>query len=102
MVSYFPVTASPARRYFLAEFRFDHTFSVTGPTTPGVTCGGYETPMCFTFGSQPNSYVRASDGVEVPFLLAHDGVTVYSGGGCLPPASAEGRTWGQVKSQYRR
>ena len=100
--AYPATTANPAQRYFLREFRFDHTCSVTGPTTPGADCGGFETPMCFAFGIQPNSYVRASDGVEYPFVLANPGVTVRSGGDCLPPVTTEATTWGQIKSQYRR
>ena len=102
MLQYDPVTADPGLRYFLAEFRFDHTYSVTGPTTPGVSCGGYETPLCFMFGSEPNSYLREVDGVEVHFPHGNEVVTVHSGGECLPPVPATHSTWGQIKSQYRR
>src|SRR5262245_61596774 len=37
---------NPAIRYFLAQFHFDHTFSVAGPTDPGNTCGGVEVGVC--------------------------------------------------------
>ena len=97
-------TANPAQRYFLVRFLFDHTFSVVGPTTPGVNCGGYETPMVVRLlhddpslpGGQPTSYVRASDGIELPFDV---GVEFLSFNGAVP---ANATTWGQVKNAYRR
>ena len=36
----------PMQRYFLAQFLFDHTFSVNGFGTPGNTCGGLEVGVC--------------------------------------------------------
>jgi len=108
------VTAVAAQRYFLAGFTFDHSFSVDGPTTPGVDCGGLATPMCIRLNpsgpgsgvvgtvSGPSAYVRASDGASVAFDM--DGtnyLTTHGGSGCgATPATPT--TWGAVKGQYRR
>lgn len=103
------VTSDPARRYFLAEFRFDHLFSVAGPGTPGETCGGLETPLCIylmhgythhTTGT--TAFVRKSDNIEIPFDAPEpDYLTVNGMTGC-PAVPAEEATWGQIKSVYRK
>jgi hypothetical protein len=101
-------TSLPGTRYFLAQFIFDHTFSVTGPGTPGTDCGGFETPMCLALltgdrTGRPEgstSYLRLADGVEVPFDSGNTFLTVGGSPGC-PATPVENKTWGQIKSQYR-
>jgi hypothetical protein len=103
-------TSNPAQRYFLAEFRFDHSWSTAGPSTPGTSCGGFETPMCILLltgepwdhGAEgTSSYLRMSDGVELPFDPGQTWVTVNGLTGC-PRVPAAPSTWGQVKNAYRR
>ena len=110
-------TSLPGTRYFLAQFIFDHTFSVAGAGTPGTDCGGFERPMCIALltgpaadrpsGEGTTSYLRLADGVEVPFdtpggippwLSTHGAQTSCDQHGSVP---AENATWGQIKSQYR-
>lgn len=102
-------TSTASQRYFLAEFRFDHIQSVSGEAVPGVTCGGLETPLCFSLLTGPqdpgvgtSAYYRLGDPTEIAF----DGnsstwVTVNGLGGC-PAVPATPSTWGQIKSVYRR
>lgn len=98
------MTAVPATRYFLAQFIFDHTFSVVGATTPGVDCGGFETPICVVMlenALSTSGYVRVSDGVEYPFGdSVNDHVTTLAQTGC-PAVPTKSTTWGAIKSQYR-
>lgn len=102
-------TSVGATRYFLAQFIFDHTFSVSGAGTPGADCGGFETPMCIALLQGPvgssqagtTSYLRQADGVEVAFDRgANNYATALGTGGC-PAVPAQAATWGQIKSQYR-
>jgi hypothetical protein len=114
-----PQTPDPGQRYFLFLLRFDHTNSVTGPGTPGLTCGGYETPMCFALWSgvetlaAPCSYRRSTQMhysdtnlVEHPIepgdhpyaTFALDPAASMS---CFESVSAQSRTWGAIKAQYR-
>lgn len=100
-VTYSAATANPLQRYFLGEFLFDHTFSVDGAGTPGSTCGGNDTPVCFAI-IQPTGYIRQSDGLEYPFDIGNNFVTYgpTPAAGC-PATPARPATWGQIKSQYR-
>jgi hypothetical protein len=103
-------TTLAANRYFLAQFIFDHTFSVTGPGTPGSTCGGFETPMCVallqgirsdTVEGSSTKYATLIDGVEHPFApSSNNWLTTHGLAGC-PATPVENKTWGQIKSQYR-
>ena len=104
-------TTVATQRYFLAQFLFDHSFSVPGATTPGVTCGGYETPMCVallqgvrndeTEGSS-TKYVQFGTNAEIPFDESpNDWLTTHGLAGC-PSVPARNMTWGQIKSQYRQ
>ena len=103
-------TTVAATRYFLAQFLFEHQYSVNGPGTPGLTCGGFDTPMCVALlqglrGVEEGSgskYVNFATGQEIPFdLSANNFLTVHSQGGC-PTTPAQNATWGQIKSQYRQ
>jgi hypothetical protein len=106
------VTSVATTRYFLAQFIFDHTFSVNGAGTPGATCGGLETPLCIVllqgprgiFEGSGSKYVTFADGLEHFFDESPNHfLTVNSATGCANPNSvpAENKTWGQIKSQYR-
>ena len=101
--AYGAVRAQPTQRSFLAEFVFDHAFSVEGPTTPGVNCGGLEEPIVIkllfdTAGNERTSYLE-DNGLEYTFEPGNTTVTVNGSGVEVPVASS---TWGQVKSIYRR
>jgi hypothetical protein len=96
-------TTSAAQRYHLGTFRFDHTFSVGGPSTPGVSCGGFDGPILLHFRENSgqirepfSSYFRHPDGMEVKFGWSGQTVTVN---GSLPALET---TWGHIKSAYRR
>jgi hypothetical protein len=102
-------TAVPTQRYFLAAFRFDHAKSVSGGGTPGVSCGGLETPLCIQLltgltyrdPAGTSSWLRMSDGVEMPFDPGNVAATVNGIAGC-PAVPVAPTTWGQLKSAYRR
>ena len=93
---------NPAVRYFLAQFLFDHTFSVNGATTPGADCGGLEVAVCAHLS-------RASwlspGGVETPWAYGQEYVTANdpaNSTGCPGATPAENTTWGSLKAQYKR
>ena len=91
----------PGQRYFLARFLFDHTFSVAGPTTPGVDCGGLDVTVCAHFLS---AAWLSLDGVETEWAKNPEFVTANdrsAGAGCFP-TPAENTTWGAIKAQYKR
>jgi hypothetical protein len=97
------VTPNPVQRYFLASWRFDHTASVEGPGTPGVSCGGVERPICFV--SYPATWTDP-DGTEhdwvfdVPFASTNDHPNCpCASTPCTVPVVDE--TWGAIKGQYR-
>jgi hypothetical protein len=92
-------TVNPATRYFLARYNFDHTFSVTGPTDPGLTCGGFEEPMCFKF--QQGSYLDMA-GTEFLFGRTSPAMLVsFNGPSACPFVPVKPKTWGAIKAQYR-
>ena len=106
------VTSVVTQRYFLAQFIFDHQFSVNGATTVGVDCGGLDTPMCIVllqgtrgiYEGSGSKYVTFADGLEHFFDESPNHfLTVNGAVGCANPGSvpAENKTWGQIKSQYR-
>ena len=94
--------SNPATRYFLAGFRFDHTFSVNGPGVQLETCGGLENPVCVHITRQ--SWIQLNDGSEhqwtvgQEFLLANDTANVT---GCPGATPATPTTWGSLKNTYR-
>lgn len=92
-------TVSAATRYFLTRFNFDHTFSVTGPTTLGVDCGGFEQSICFKLS---NASYLTLDGIEIPFGRVNPAPYVsFNGPGACPGVPAKTTTWGSIKGQYR-
>jgi hypothetical protein len=108
-------TSLATQRYFLARFLFDHTFSVPGPGTPGVDCGGYENAVCFTLlpGSEPGQPATGRPWAKVNFLdqagvtrqlpVGQMFATFNNAGNAMGCAAvpAVNKTWGQIKSQYR-
>lgn len=100
---------NPDQRYFLAQFNFDHLNSVTGPTTPGVTCGGLEESLCIAvdleegiWGLPYSGYVSGPDDLYQRFNPSQSGwLTVRGDAGC-PSTPVPASTWGGIKSQYRR
>jgi hypothetical protein len=90
----------PLTRYHLGRFVFDHALSVEGPGTPGSTCGGLESAMCFKLFK---ATFLDMNGIETPFNYpAIPAVTMND----LQQAScsavpARPTTWGQLKNQYR-
>ena len=91
-------TINPATRYFLAGFKFDFTFGVTGPSDPGNTCGGMETPVCFKMS---NSRWLDLNGIESAFDRASAAISVsWQGAGACAAVPARPATWGQLKNQY--
>jgi len=103
-VTYSPAPTSLAtQRTFLAEFVFDHAISVEGPTTPGINCGGFETPIVIALviappGGGASTVYLGSDNLEHDFEPGSTSVTV-NGSGIVPAATT---SWGQIKNAYRR
>jgi hypothetical protein len=102
-VAHDPITLDPATRYTLSRATFDHTYSVTGPGTPGSTCGGAEAPLCFHI---INAEFLNDQFVKEPFSYSANEfwVTWQDAGntlGCPGPTQAEQSTWGRVKGLYR-
>jgi hypothetical protein len=96
--------------YTLWNVIFDHTFSVVGPSNPGLTCGGAETPICIAMTAQGmpgysdfQSGVLALTGIQEPFTFANptDGYVTWNGNsncpGVVPTLES---TWGKVKALY--
>jgi hypothetical protein len=85
-------------RYFLMSAVFDHTFSVAGPGTPGSTCGGYETPICFK--------LSVSTWADINLVLNSfdrgNSVLTFNGGAACAGVPARASTWGSIKGQYRQ
>jgi len=96
-----PSATNPAQRYLLANWAFDMTFGVVGPSDPTAgTCGGIEKPFCWALTT--TSWLD-TNGTEFPWTHGQDFVTVNDAlnaqhcPGVVPAAS---RTWGSLKQQY--
>ena len=95
--------------YTIWNLSFDHTASVTGPTTAG-SCGGAGQPLCIamTDQSMPGydsvaSGVLTVAGAQVPFSFANptDSYVTWNGGSNCPGAvPTQSATWGKLKSLY--
>jgi hypothetical protein len=113
-----PQAPNPNQTHQAARILFDHTKAVTGAGTPGVTCGGFEKPMCFAlwggrdfrgFCHEPSVYTNGSwistSGIEHPFLRSAESVNSFRIDpgiqACNLATPAEPRTWGSLKAQYR-
>lgn len=97
-----PLATDPTKRYFLANWHFDMTFAVVGPSDPNAgTCGGVGVPFCWAL-TRTNWLDTANN--EVPFVHGKDYVTVNdvnNAQNCPAPVPAQPRTWGSIKGQYR-
>jgi hypothetical protein len=89
-------------RYSVLNVAFDHSFSVTGPTTPGG-CGGVE--LCENF-SIDFAMLDALSGFQLPLTNCDqdptraDGTVATWNGGCEQPVAATPTTWGKLKGMY--
>lgn len=92
------VTPVAATRYFVVGAVFDHTFSVVGATTPGLTCGGVEQPICIA--TIIATYLDAAGAEWNWGMGGNRGATVNGSAGC-PQSPVKNTTWGAIKSQYR-
>jgi hypothetical protein len=90
-------SVDPNQRYFLARFLFDHTYSVTGATEPGVNCGGFEQEMHFRL--LRGNYVDTGTGERHEF--ARDLALGSWSLGFNNTTPARATTWGSLKNQYR-
>jgi hypothetical protein len=99
---------NPGQRYLLARWTFDHSASVEGSGTPGVTCGRFEQPMCILMSQAngPGATWTGTNGIEsewyydVPYVNTQGHPTCP----CAVdpcPVPAENSTWGAIKGQYR-
>jgi hypothetical protein len=85
----------PAVRYVLWIVTFDHQYSVTGPTDPGVSCGDVLAGLYFDFSTDvltmagPYQHCQHQPG---------DHIVTWNGG---PPTPALNTTLGKVKALYR-
>lgn len=94
--------ADPTKQYFLAQYHFDFTFGVPGPSDPVAgTCGGVLAPVCLAIYQTDfvNTATEAVDWVRgQDFLTVNDPNNSSHCPGATPTVS---KTWGQLKSQYR-
>ena len=98
----------PAKRYFLMSATFDHTSSVVGTGTPGVTCGWFEQDILISYfvpcdgrgcgTGAPPSWLDLG-GTQHDFLIGQGSLTFC---GSCEPAPAASTTWGAIKAVYRR
>lgn len=95
-IAYNDWTPVPATRYTLWQMSFDHTYSVVGPTTPGVDCGGVEQGLAF----DPEFVQIAQSSGTINFLQPCSGNArcTWQGGPVVPTVPS---SWGKVKGLYR-
>jgi len=111
-ITYDNFTTAAGVEYTMWNLVFDHSFSVVGAGSPGLTCGGAETPVCIamTDPTMPGysgfmSGVLALTGIEEPFTFANptDGYVTWNGTpglNCPGVVPTEPSTWGKVKALY--
>jgi len=92
--------ADPAKRYFLARFRFDHTKSVVGDAVSWGSCGGMEQSMCIKLGDA--QYV-GQDQITRDFGRSTPTPTLSfnSPAACVGATPAHATTWGWIRGAYR-
>ena len=96
------LSVNPAQRYFLAGWKFDETFGVTGPSDPGNTCGGLEFGTCIHITKA--SYISVGDGVEHNWIIGGEFITANdaaNSSNCPAATTASSTTWGALKNTYR-
>jgi hypothetical protein len=88
-------------RKYLVAILFDHTLSVPGATTPGISCGGLSTPVCLSIAKA--AWLDA-EGNENAFALGNSCVTANDPNevtGCTGSTPVRARSWGAIKDFYR-
>jgi hypothetical protein len=94
-------TINSAQRYFLAGFRFDHTFSTTGNSDPGNTCGGLEFGTCIHL---TRANYASTDLVQFAWNIGQEYITANdaaNSSNCPAATPAAHTTWGSLKNTYR-
>jgi len=103
-ITYDNFTPVATTRYTVWLLTFDHTFSVAGPSDPGVTCGGAELceNLSFDFAG-----VLAVSGTQfnIPNCDANpagtpSGTEATWNGGCQAGVATVPATWGKLKGLY--
>jgi hypothetical protein len=89
-------TILPATRYTLWQITFDHTYSVVGPTSPGVDCGEADQGLSFDIGFCRMLQTSGTTNLLGP--CPGDARTTWQGGPAVPTVPA---SWGKVKGLYR-
>jgi len=92
-------TVNPSTRYLLERIEFDLGSAVVGAGSPPASCGGLGQSMCFQLSSA--SFLDL-DGNEIPFNVS--GLTLvasFNGPDACPGSSAQAKSWGSIKNQYR-
>ena len=105
-IAYDTFDPAPATRYTTWIITFDHSFSTTGPSDPGLTCGGAEIKENFQHLREDNSYFAGYLTLDNQFVTLTPcdqdpfNIAATWNGGFLPVAAKE-TTWGKVKGLYR-
>jgi hypothetical protein len=99
-----PFDAVAATRYTVVQFKFDHAFSVAGPSDPNVACGNADKPMCvvlrrYGYLNDQNVVVDTDVSYDNKVLSWND--SANPGGRC-PLTPSRPSTWGQIKASYRQ
>jgi len=90
----------PAVRFAVFSARFNHVASTIEPTVPGVSCGGFATPICIAVTKA--EWTRP-DGTVLPFNIQPNAITFNDPQGhvCEAATPARAATWGAIRGQYR-
>jgi hypothetical protein len=82
--------------YTLWQISFDHSYSVAGPTTPTVNCGGAE--LGLNLDVEYCQMLQSSGTANFIGMCPNDARCTWAGGPAVPTVPA---TWGKVKGLYR-
>lgn len=97
-----PNSGNPATKYFMADYLFDLTFAVAGPSDPVAgTCGGVLNPVCLAI--YQTDFIDLT-GAQVDYTVGQGFLTVNDANNlshCPGSVPTVPKTWGQVKGQYR-
>ena len=95
--------ALAATRYTVVQFKFDHAFSVAGPSDPLLACGNADKPTCIVlrrYGYLNDQNVVVDSDVQYDNKILSWNDSTNPGGRCpLTPAAPS--TWGKLKASYR-
>jgi hypothetical protein len=117
-----PQVPDPGQRYLLMRVHFDLSFAVAGAGEPGQTCGGFESPICFSLRTGHQYTVQGEcvsqlgiTGTSLVYVGLDDmqhpiqagqwyatfGLTPGGSMSCFEFTPARRATWGEVKATYR-